>query len=113
MKCTYLLDGVIAYSYFPIRCMSGIGVIVAVLGFLYAMIVFGARLLGGIPVQGWAAIATHLSSIPSTAVRSRKIKSRRRDFSAENAGFQTFVRVTTRVSFDRFLGNHDHVRKQR
>ena len=46
-KLTALLDGVIAYSYFPIRCMSVIGIIVALLGFLYAAIVFGAKLLGG------------------------------------------------------------------
>jgi dolichol-phosphate mannosyltransferase len=56
MKITALLDGVIAYSYFPIRCMSVIGIVVALLGFLYAAIVFGARLFGGIPIQGWAPL---------------------------------------------------------
>ena len=56
MKLTVLLDGVIAYSYFPIRCMSIIGILVALFGFLYAAIVFGARLIAGSAVQGWAAL---------------------------------------------------------
>jgi len=56
MKLTALLDGVIAYSYFPIRCMSVIGILVALLGFLYAAIVLGARLLVGNPIQGWAPL---------------------------------------------------------
>jgi len=56
MKLTALLDGVIAYSYFPIRCMSIIGIVVALLGFLYAADVFGEWLLNGNPVQGWAPL---------------------------------------------------------
>jgi dolichol-phosphate mannosyltransferase len=56
MKLTFLLDGVIAYSYFPIRCMSMIGILVALLGFLYAVDVFVDRLLYGHPVQGWTPL---------------------------------------------------------
>ena len=56
MKLTVLLDGVIAYSYFPIRCMSMIGIVVALLGFLYAADVFGEWLLFGNPVQGWSPL---------------------------------------------------------
>jgi len=56
MKLTALLDGVMAYSYFPIRCMSVVGVLVALLGFLYAAVVFGGRVIGGIVIQGWAPL---------------------------------------------------------
>jgi dolichol-phosphate mannosyltransferase len=36
--------------------MSVIGILVALLGFFYAAIVFGGRLLIGNPVQGWAPL---------------------------------------------------------
>ena len=55
-KLTYLVDGVTAYSYFPIRCMSVTGAVVAMLGFLYAAVVLASRLFGGIAVQGWAPL---------------------------------------------------------
>jgi len=55
-KITYLIDGVTGYSFFPIRCMSVTGMVVALLGFLYAAVVFVARLFGGIPTQGWAPL---------------------------------------------------------
>ena len=48
----------IAYSYFPIRCMSIVEILVAIVGFLYAVPVFGARLLGGIPVHGWTPLTS-------------------------------------------------------
>lgn len=55
-KLTYLIDGVLSYSYLPMRLMSGTGIIVAVLGFLYAVVIFFARILLGNPVQGWAPL---------------------------------------------------------
>jgi dolichol-phosphate mannosyltransferase len=55
-KLTYLLDGVISYSFLPIRLMSAIGLIVAILGFLYAAIIFVTKLVWGLPIQGWAPI---------------------------------------------------------
>ncbi len=55
-KLTYLIDGVMSYSFFPLRLISGTGVIVALLGFLYALIVFVGRLVWGNPVKGWAPL---------------------------------------------------------
>jgi len=54
-KLTYLIDGVIAHSFFPIRVMSAAGILLALLGFLYALIVVLSRLVLGNPVnpKGW------------------------------------------------------------
>ncbi len=55
-KLTYLIDGVLSYSFLPIRLISSIGIVVAFLGFLYAVAIFVIRLVWGLPVQGWAPI---------------------------------------------------------
>jgi dolichol-phosphate mannosyltransferase len=55
-KLTYLLDGVMSYSFLPIRLMSAAGGIVAISGFLYAVVIFLDRLFWGNPVQGWAPL---------------------------------------------------------
>lgn len=55
-KVTYLLDGVFAYSFSPIRIMSLTGIIFALLGFLYAVAVFISRLMYGTPMKGWAPL---------------------------------------------------------
>jgi glycosyltransferase involved in cell wall biosynthesis len=55
-KLTYLIDGVMSYSFFPIRLMSLTGLAVALMGFLYAVSIAVIRLLWGMPVQGWAPL---------------------------------------------------------
>jgi dolichol-phosphate mannosyltransferase len=55
-KIKYLLDGVMAYSYLPLRFMSVLGIIISSLGILYACIIFLLKILGGIPIKGWAPI---------------------------------------------------------
>jgi dolichol-phosphate mannosyltransferase len=55
-KLTYLLDGVLSFSFFPIRWMSWLGFLTALLGFAYALLVFVIRIFYGNPVQGWAPI---------------------------------------------------------
>ncbi|MCA1954954.1 MAG: glycosyltransferase family 2 protein [Anaerolinea sp.] len=55
-KLTMLIDGILAYSFFPIRMISAIGFIVAILGFLYAAWIFVAWFIWGNPVQGWAPL---------------------------------------------------------
>jgi polyisoprenyl-phosphate glycosyltransferase len=55
-RLTYLIDGVLSYSYFPLRCMSVLGLMCSFLGFLYAIIIFVAKILGGVPVEGWAPL---------------------------------------------------------
>lgn len=55
-KIKYLIDGVTSYSYFPLRLMSVVGGLVALAGFLYAILIIFARLFGNIIPYGWAPI---------------------------------------------------------
>jgi len=55
-KLTYLIDGVMNYSFLPIRLVSLAGLLIALLGFCYALIVLVAKLLMGNPVKGWAPL---------------------------------------------------------
>lgn len=55
-KIKALIDSVLSYSYFPLRLMSVMGSVIALTGFIYAIIIFISRLFGGIPVKGWAPI---------------------------------------------------------
>jgi dolichol-phosphate mannosyltransferase len=55
-KITYLIDGIIGYSFLPLRMMSLAGVLVAFFGFLYAVYIFVARLTYGNPIYGWAPL---------------------------------------------------------
>jgi len=55
-KISYLLDGVLSYSFAPIRFVALFGVVVALLGFLYAGIVLVNWLVNGNPVQGWTPL---------------------------------------------------------
>jgi dolichol-phosphate mannosyltransferase len=54
-KLKLVVDSVTSFSYAPIRLMSYVGFVVALLGFLYAaFIVWHA--FGGVPVQGWSSL---------------------------------------------------------
>ncbi len=55
-KLTYLIDGVTAYSFLPIRLMSSAGILLALCGFLYAGVVLVSKLIWGNPVQGWTPL---------------------------------------------------------
>lgn len=55
-KVTALIDGVMSYSFMPIRFMSVAGVVVALLGFLYAIAIFVGKLVWGNPVPGMALL---------------------------------------------------------
>jgi dolichol-phosphate mannosyltransferase len=55
-KLTYLIDGVMGYSYFPLRFISFVGMIVSSLGFLYAVVVLLFWLFFGNPVKGWTPL---------------------------------------------------------
>ena len=54
-KFKLVWDSVTAFTYLPIRLMSCIGFIVALLGFLYACLVIGIVLLGRV-VPGWTSL---------------------------------------------------------
>jgi dolichol-phosphate mannosyltransferase len=51
-----LIDAILAFSYFPIRVMSLTGIIISILGFLYAIDIVWTKIFYGVPVQGWAPI---------------------------------------------------------
>jgi len=55
-KLTYLLDGVLSYSFLPIRWVSLTGLLVALLGFSYAAIVLTVKVLYGNPIKGWTPL---------------------------------------------------------
>lgn len=55
-KIKYLIDGVLGYSYLPLRAMSLVGMCVSILGFVYAIIILFSKLFGGIPIAGWAPL---------------------------------------------------------
>lgn len=55
-KIKYLLDGVMAYSYFPLRFMTVFGIILFLGGLLYALLIVLMYFLGDIPFKGWAPI---------------------------------------------------------
>lgn len=55
-KLKYLIDGVLNYSYLPVRFMSLLGLIVSFFGFLYAVYIVIARIYGNVPFTGWAPI---------------------------------------------------------
>lgn len=55
-KVAYFFDGLMNYSFFPIRAVSYLGMVLAALGLLYAAVVLFAKVLVGNPVKGWAPL---------------------------------------------------------
>lgn len=55
-KLKYFIDGSLNTSYLPIRFMSIAGISVAVIGFLYALVVMYARFVNEVPFKGYAPI---------------------------------------------------------
>jgi len=54
-KLKLVVDSVTSFTYFPIRLISYTGFAVALLGFLYALVVIGNALAGRTP-EGWGAL---------------------------------------------------------
>ncbi len=55
-KLKWFIDSLMSYSFFPIRSMSILGIILSFTGFLYAIVVFFQRLLYDDYIYGWAPI---------------------------------------------------------
>ena len=55
-KIKYLIDGVMSYSYLPMRIMSLSGIAISFLGFIYALIIIFAKFFGEVPFKGWAPL---------------------------------------------------------
>jgi polyisoprenyl-phosphate glycosyltransferase len=55
-KLKMLIDGVMSYSYLPIRLMTVLGFLIALIGFIYAIFIVIAKIFGNVPFAGWAPI---------------------------------------------------------
>ncbi len=55
-KIKYFIDAFSAFSYLPLRMASLLGIVFAVVGFLYALVIIGLRLTMGFPIVGWASL---------------------------------------------------------
>ncbi len=55
-KFKLVLDSMMSFSYFPIRFMSGLGAVCAVISFLWIIEVILERLIVGTPIEGWASL---------------------------------------------------------
>jgi polyisoprenyl-phosphate glycosyltransferase len=55
-KIKYLIDGVMSYSFLPLRFMSVLGLLSFFIGIIYALIITGTYFFGNVPFKGWAPI---------------------------------------------------------
>jgi dolichol-phosphate mannosyltransferase len=55
-KLKYLIDGVLGYSFLPIRLMSILGLLISLSGFIYSIFIVIAKFTGNVPFQGWAPL---------------------------------------------------------
>jgi len=55
-KVKLFIDTFISFSYFPIRFISFVGILLAFSGFMYAIIVVINRLFLGSPIEGWSSL---------------------------------------------------------
>ncbi len=56
-KMKLFIDTFTAFSFFPIRAISVLGVVIAGLSFLYGIFITYLRFVNGIRVEGWASLA--------------------------------------------------------
>jgi dolichol-phosphate mannosyltransferase len=55
-KIKYFIDAFVSFTYLPLRVASVLGVLLAMAGGVYAIIVLLARIFGNIPIQGFTAL---------------------------------------------------------
>lgn len=53
-KIKYFVDGFVTYTVAPIRLITAVGLIVSLMSFAYATLIFLLKMFWGIPLQGWA-----------------------------------------------------------
>lgn len=56
-RVKYFIDGFTAYSFFPLRVMSAIGLLISLAAFLGVIAIIIVTLLFGAQVEGWASLA--------------------------------------------------------
>ncbi len=65
-KIKYFLDAFVGFSYLPLRMASFIGIVLAILGFLYAAFVIVAKIVYGFPAEGWTSLMVVLLLVSGT-----------------------------------------------
>lgn len=55
-KVKLAMDSVMSFSYFPLRFMSGLGIVFNILAFILLISVFVEKFTKGMPIQGWASL---------------------------------------------------------
>lgn len=55
-KIKLFIDTFVSFSYFPVRMISVVGILIALLGFLYSLFIITNRLFFSVPVEGWASL---------------------------------------------------------
>jgi glycosyltransferase involved in cell wall biosynthesis len=55
-KIKYFLDSFVAFSYFPVRAASVVGIVLSMAGLVYAAIVIVLRLAISVQPEGWASL---------------------------------------------------------
>ena len=55
-KFKLVMDSLMSFSYFPIRFMSTVGIICAIIAFIWIIEVIVERLVVGTPIAGWASL---------------------------------------------------------
>jgi polyisoprenyl-phosphate glycosyltransferase len=64
-KIKLFVDSFVSFSFFPIRLISGTGIILGLISFLYGLFVIYAKISGLIPLQGWTALMLVLLFVSS------------------------------------------------
>jgi dolichol-phosphate mannosyltransferase len=65
-KFKYFIDAFAAFSYLPLRLATVLGLALAGLGGLYALLLVILRLLNRVPVQGWTAMIVVITILSGT-----------------------------------------------
>jgi glycosyltransferase involved in cell wall biosynthesis len=55
-KIKYFIDALVAFTYAPMRFVSGLGMALALVGLVGAMMVIWNKAFHGVPLQGWASL---------------------------------------------------------
>ena len=64
-KLKLLIDSLLSFSFFPIRAISALGLIMGIIALFYGVYVLIARLTGAIDVHGWTALMLVLLFVSS------------------------------------------------
>ena len=64
-KVKLFVDSILSFSYFPIRAISAIGLLLGVAAFCYGLFIIYARISGKVAVEGWSAIMVLLLFVSS------------------------------------------------